>query len=774
MNDLVKRELVSGIPQMEFASQGLCSACQHGKFKKSSFKSKTTSAVKEPLNLLHMDLFGPVNVMSVTKKRYCLVIVDEFSRYTWVYFVHAKSEVTTQVISYVKKVEIELGLNVRMLRTDNGTEFRNSIVIVFCESKGISQEFSAPRTPQQNGVVERKNRTLIEAARTMLNDSKLPTYFWPEAIMTACFTQNRSLITKSLNKTPYEIVKGRNPSIKFFHVFGCKCFVLRNFGEKIGKFDSKADEGIFLGYSMTSKAYRIYIIRLQVVIKSIHVSFDDHVIAGLNDEGFHKDLSFGDEEIEDDEDLDQSDLPILIPIPPEVPVQRIQVAPTNYEERINTHDLSGGSTSGCHQDPDVGTWSGGANEIQEENPGNNLGGETAVSHVQNAYPKHIWSRNHPREQIIGNPNSRVQTRSATSNECLYGCFLSKLEPKKVEEALDDADWILAMQEELNQFKRNGVWKLVPKPKGRVIIGTKWVFRNKLDEAGIVTRNKARLVAKGYLQEEGINFDETFAPVARLEAIRIFLAYAAHSNFKVYQMDVKSAFLNGKLEEEVYVQQPPGFENPKLSSHVYRLDKALYGLKQAPRAWYDTLTKFLLESYFKRGVIDKTLFFREHQGHLILVQIYVDDIIFGSTNEKLCQKFSKLMQSKFEMSIMGELSYFLGLQIKQAPDGIFIHQGKYAKDLLKKFDMEDSKIAKTPMSTATNIDTDKEGNDVDMKAYTGMIGSILYLIASRSDIMFATCLCVRYQASPKESNLIAVKRFFRYIRGIISLGLWYPK
>ena len=243
----------------------------------------------------------------------------------------------------------------------------------------------------------------------------------------------------------------------------------------------------------------------------------------------------------------------------------------------------GGSTSGCHQDPDVGTWSGGANEIQEENSGNNLGGETAVSHVQNAYPKHIWSRNHPREQIIGNPNSRVQTRSATSNECLYGCFLSKLEPKKVEEALDDADWILAMQEELNQFERNGVWKLVPKPKGRVIIGTKWVFRNKLDEAGIVTRNKARLVAKGYLQEEGIDFDETFAPVARLEAIRIVLAYTAHSNFKVYQMDVKSAFLNGKLEEEVYVQQLPGFENPKLSSHIYGLDKALYGLKQAPRA-----------------------------------------------------------------------------------------------------------------------------------------------------------------------------------------------
>ena len=195
----------------------------------------------------------------------------------------------------------------------------------------------------------------------------------------------------------------------------------------------------------------------------------------------------------------------------------------------------------------------------------------------------------------------------------------------------DPDWILAMQEELNQFERNNVWKLVPKPKGKNPIDTKWVFRNKMDENGIVVINKARLVAKGYCQQEGIDFDETFAPAARLEAIRIFLAYAAHTNFKVYQMDVKSAFLNGDLEEEVYVSQPPGFEDPNFPEHVYYLLKALYGLKQAPRAWYDTLSKFLLENHFTRGTVDKTLFFRNVNGSSILVQIYVDDIIFGSTD-----------------------------------------------------------------------------------------------------------------------------------------------
>ena len=331
-----------------------------------------------------------------------------------------------------------------------------------------------------------------------------------------------------------------------------------------------------------------------------------------------------------------------------------------------------------------------------------------------------------------------------------------------------------MQEELNQFEKNNVWKLVPPPEDKNIIETKWVFRNKMDEAGVVVRNKARLVAKGYSQQEGIDYDETFAPVARLEAIRIFLAFAAHSNFKVYQMDVKSAFLNGELAEEVYVTQPPGFESDEFPHFVYRLLKALYGLKQAPRAWYDTLSQFLLDNQFSRGTIDKTLFYKRHGEDVIYVQIYVDDIIFGSTSEKLCQRFSKLMQSNYEMSMMGELTYFLGLQVKQKEDGIFICQSKYVKDLLKKFGMEDSSPAKTPMSTSIKLDEDKKGKRVDIKVYRGMVGSLLYLTASRPDIMFATCLCARFQSDPKESHMVAIKRIFRYLKGTPNLGLWYPK
>ena len=240
------------------------------------------------------------------------------------------------------------------------------------------------------------------------------------------------------------------------------------------------------------------------------------------------------------------------------------------------------------------------------------------------------------------------------------------------------------------------------------------------------------------------------------------------------MDVKSAFLNGKLQEEVYVKQPPGFEDSKHPEYVYKLDKALYGLKQAPRAWYDTLSQFLLESGFTRGTIDTTLFIRKVKENVILVQIYVDDIIFGSTDEKLCKKFSKLMSDKYEMSLMGELTYFLGLQVKQTKDGIFINQEKYVKDLLNKFDMNQCSSMKTPMAPPVKLDADTDGKSVNVTTYRGMIGSLLYLTASRPDIMFSTCLCARYQANPKESHLIAVKRIFRYLKGTPSLGLWYPK
>jgi hypothetical protein len=375
--------------------------------------------------------------------------------------------------------------------------------------------------------------------------------------------------------------------------------------------------------------------------------------------------------------------------------------------------------------------------------------------------------------ILGDIQKGVTTRSRVAHFCEHYSFVSSIEPHRVEEALQDSDWVMAMQEEINNFTRNEVWHLVPCPNQNVV-GTKWVFRNKQDEHGVVTRNKARLVAKGYSQVEGLDFGETYAPVARFESIHILLAYATYHGFKLYQIDVKSAFLNGPIKEEVYVEQPPGFEDSEYPNHVYRLSKALYGLKQAPRAWYECLRDFLIANGFKVGKADPTLFTKTLANDLFVCQIYIDDIIFGSTNESTCEEFSRIITQKFEMSMMGELKYFLGFQVKQLQEGTFISQTKYIQDILTKFGMKDVKPIKTPMGTNGHLDLDTGGKSVYQKVYRLMIGSLLYLCASRPDIMLSVCMCARFQADPKEAHLRAVKRILRYLVYTPKFGLWYPR
>nr|GEZ70517.1 retrovirus-related Pol polyprotein from transposon TNT 1-94 [Tanacetum cinerariifolium] len=293
-----------------------------------------------------------------------------------------------------------------------------------------------------------------------------------------------------------------------------------------------------------------------------------------------------------------------------------------------------------------------------------------------------------------------------------------------------------MQEELNEFERLEVWELVPRPDKVMVITLEWIYKVKLNEQGGILKNKARLVARGYHQEEGIDFEESFASVARLEAIRIFLSYAAHKNMVVYQMDVKTAFLNGNLREEVYVSQPDGFVVQDNPNHVYKLKKALYGLKQAPRAWYDMLSSFLISQDLSKGSVDPTLFIHRNDNDLLLVQIYVDDIIFAASTLELCDLFANLMCLKFKMSMTGKISFFLGLQISQSPRGIFINQSKYALESLKKYGFESCDPVDTPMVEKSKLDEDKEGKAVDPLHYHGMIGTLLYLTASRPDLQFA--------------------------------------
>ncbi|GJR29510.1 retrovirus-related pol polyprotein from transposon TNT 1-94 [Tanacetum coccineum] len=469
---------------------------------------------------------------------------------------------------------------------DNEVQFE-----AFCDANGITFNFLAPRTPESNGVVERKNRTLQKISRTMLNEQSIPDKFWCNVVDTSTYILNRILIRPFLKKTPYELFKGKKPSLEYFKVFGSKCFIL-NTKDYLTKFNPKSTEGVFLGYSLISKAYIILNKETIRIEESLNVRFDES-------------------------------------LPP-------KPSPLVDDDIIESQVIE-------NQIKDL--------EDKENKP-------------LNKEPINIKeSKDHPIDSVI---------------------------------------------------------------------------------------------------------------VARLESIRILLAYVCAHDFKLFQMDVKSAFLNSFINEEVYVFQPLGFIDFEKPNHVFKLKRALYDLKQAPKAWYDRLKAFLLNHKYIMGLVDNTLFTKKRNSHIIIVQIYVDDIIFGSTCQYLCDDFSKIMHDEFEMSMIGELSFFLGFQIEQLEDGIFLNQSKYIKEMLKKFGLEDSKPIKTPMSSKTKLTRDENGESIDDTKYRGMIGSLLYPTASHPVIMFSVCLCAHFQEAPKVSHLEAVKRIFRYVKGTTNLGLWYPK
>ncbi|GJZ13441.1 putative ribonuclease H-like domain-containing protein [Tanacetum coccineum] len=638
-------------------------------------------------------------------------------------------------------------------------------VINYCQKPGIKREFSVARTPQQNGVAERKNRTQIEAVRTMLVDSKLPTTYWAKVVNTACYVLNMVLVIKPHNKKTYELIRERPLLIDFMKPFGCPVTIL-NTKDHLGKFDGKADEGYFVGYYVVSKAMRVFNKRTRIVEETLNIRFLENtpnvkgngpdwlfnvdslsismnyvpVAAGNKTNGIarNKDnivVGQGQKEKEPEQDY------ILIPLCTTDPL--ISQGARSESERLNQSEMQTEHTNS----------SNGINTITTPVSTAGPSFDTAVPSTPiNTVGPSVSTANESEEQLFErispfkNAFSLLPVPNISSMDNT-GIFGNAYDDEDMEEEVDMNNVISSYTVPYTSFTKFHK----DHPEDQVIgrdkwaIGTKWVFRNKKDKRGIVVKNKARVVAQGHTQEEGIDYDEVFSPVARIKAIRLFLAYASFKDFAVYQMDVKSGFLYGKIEEEVYVCQPPGFEDPHFPDKFYKVENALYGLHQALRAWYETLSTYLLDNGFHRGQIDKTLYIKRHKDDILLVQVYVDDIIFGSTKKHMSNEFEKLMHDKFQMSSMGELSFFLELQ-----------------------------TISTPMETNKALVKDKEVEDVDVQLYRSMIGSLMYLTASRPDIIFVVCACARFLVTPKTSHFNAVKRIFRYLKGQPKLGLWYPR
>ncbi|GJU51722.1 retrovirus-related pol polyprotein from transposon TNT 1-94 [Tanacetum coccineum] len=470
---------------------------------------------------------------------------------------------------------------------------KNTIIIFY--------QKSIPRTPQQNGVVKRRNHTLVEAARIMLIFSKAPMFLWAEAVAIACYTQNRSLIHTRHYKTPYELVHDKKPDLKFLQVFGALCYPM-NDSKDLGKLKPIADIEIFVGYAPNRKESPITE-RLVPPAPTVQVPV----------------VSVG--------------TPSSTKIDQDAPLTSYSPSSSKVQPLISHQGVAAGPTIEdipfvqAEDNPFVNMFA--LEPSFEESSSGDVSSAESTQVIQPYNHLGKWSKEHRIDNIIGNP-SRPE--------------------------------------------------LVPKPDCVMIITLKWIYKVKLDEYGDVLKNKAR----------------------------IFIANAASKNMIIYQMDVKTAFLNGELKEEVYVSQPEGLFDPDNPTHVYRLKKTLYGLKQAPRAWYNTLSRFLLESKLSNGVVDPTLFTQKIGKHILLVQIYVDDIIFASIDPKVCDIFSNKMSSKFHMSMMGQISFFLGLQVSQSPEGIFINQSKYALEILTKYRMDTSDPVDTPMVDRSKLDEDPLG------------------------------------------------------------------
>nr|GEV29122.1 putative ribonuclease H-like domain-containing protein [Tanacetum cinerariifolium] len=669
------------------------------------YNTKPVNSIDQPLFKLHMDLFRPTIVKILNKKSYCRVVNDDYSRFTWVLFLATKDETSPILKTFITGLENQLSLKVKVIRSDNGTEFKNSDLNRFCRMKRIKREFSVPRTPQQNGIAERKNRTLIEAAKTMLADSLLPILFWVKAVNTACYVQNRVLVTKSHNQTPYELLHGRTPSIGFMRLFGCPVTILNTL-DPLGKFQGKVDKGFLVGYFISSKAFRVFNSRTRIVQETLHVNFlkNKPNVAGFQDKfNAEKAREEVDQQYEHDFNAKKPEFKVNVSSSSstqsrkqddktmkEAKGKSLVESFTGYRDlSAEFEDCSDNSSNEVNAAstivPTVGQDSlNNTNTFSAAGPSNAAASPT--------YGKSLFL---DASQLPDDPDmpelkdiTYFDNEDAVDVEADFNNLEPSIteEPKRVHQALKDLSWIEAMQEELLQFTMQKVWVIVDLPHGKRATGTKW--------------------------EEGIDYEEVFAPVARIEAIRLFLAYASFMGFMVYQMDVKSAFLYETIKEEVYVCQPLGFKDPDHPDKVYKVVKALYGLHQAPRAWYETLANYLLENGLQRGKIDQTLFIKKKKGDILLVQIYVNDIIFGATNKDLYKSFEKLMKDKFQMSSMRELTFFL---------------------------------ASTPIDTEKPLLKDPDGDDIDVHTYRSMIGSLMYLTLSRPDIIFAVNDVTRLQA-----------------------------
>jgi len=718
----------------------MCDSCIVAKAHQIPF-STSNIVYDTPLQLVYIDIWGPAPINATCGARYYISFLDAFTRYTWLYLINTKSQALAVFKLFKTFAENQTGHKLKSIQTDNAKEFLcfNSIL---CEY-GIHHRLTCPYTHEQNGSIERKHRHIVDVRLSMLAHSSLPMSYWGEAFTSAVYIINMLPTPVLHNKSPYQLLFNKVPEYQFLKTFGCACYpMLKPYNTN--KLSLRSTLCVFLGYTSNFKGYicksptgKTYISR--------HVVFNEQSFPYkmVSNPFIKHDL------VTDSTIYHTSPLTVF----KTQPIQHVHdnvTSPEDFNSRIPTfidnaspHDSL--DNPACEQ-----------NDIA-------LSPVTSSSATSTEHPEPSPSNNHP---MITRSKAGIFKPKAFSVEADNALR----EPTTVKAALSQPQWFQAMQKEYEALQQNNTWTLVSPPSNATIIGCKWIFRNKFNADGTLQRHKARLVAKGYHQTQGLDYNETFSPVIKFSTVRIILSLALSYKWPIHQIDVNNAFLNGELEETVYMEPPPSFSPPD-SNLVCKLNKAIYGLKQAPRSWYLKLANTLTTLGFSSTKSDTSLFIKFSKVATVFVLIYVDDIIITGSSSLAIQNLIKILHTNFALKDLGKLHYFLGIETTWTPEGnLHLSQSKYIRDLLRKTNMTGASPQPTPMISSLRLTQEGSTAISDPTLYRSVVGSLFYITITRPELAFLVNKVCQYMTNPQEHHWKAVKRILRYLAGTINHGL----
>lgn len=749
----------------ECRRQENCAVCLEGKMSRKKFPKRSENRADETLGLIHSDVCGPMQTETPSRKRYVLTFIDDFSRFTTVYLLREKSEVFGKFQDFAAMGRNMFGRNIKCIRSDRGGEFMDGEFNEYLAKRGIKSQRTAPSCPEQNGKAERKNRTLIGMARCMLLDAGLPNKFWGEAVMMANFVQNR-LPAKYILKTPHELWYGTVPNLKNFRKFGAKCFVHKP-DEQRRKLDPKGIKGVLVGYDLNSKAYRVYVPSTDKVVISRDVQFvekDSHWKSiKVNMKKSNRD--FVTKAKESTECRNESSVEVSVDESENNSVP-VGIFSENDDAENFQETFPEQSAENSFIEGDILSSTALMTDDESTLQAADEDGDATVidRNLVESEPKMVRfpreKKGVPPRRLIEEINMTIKTGYA--------------EPETYNQAIkskEKKEWRAAMMEEMQSMVDNRTWDIVDLPKDRDAIGSRWVFKVKTDAEGKRVKYKARLVAQGYNQKFGTDYDRVFAPVVRQTTFRALLAIAAQKKMRVIHFDAKTAFLNGKLDETIYMKQPPGFIKENEEHRVCLLRRSIYGLKQSARIWNETLREKLSGAGYVQSKNDPCLYVKIENGVACYVLIYVDDINVASESDRMIQDCEKTLKEDFEINNLGEIENYLGLRVERDADGIYsINQTAYINRVVAEFELTNAKTSPCPLSPSYGKSRE-EYLLPDNKAYQKAIGCLLYIsVNTRPDISAAVSILAQKVCGPTYEDWNEIKRTLKYLKGTAAIKL----